>query len=139
MRRTIIVLAALSLIASAAFADVIRFDPPAPEAGDAVKVDIGGVWADGCVPFRPQVAFANGQVSVLFTTFRGNNVGCVQAATPWSERVNLGVFISGQYDVVASVNANGTTTEIGRAAFVVRGVKPYVVSPFGAAGTGGER
>ena len=139
MHRILTAVAALSLVASAAFADVIRFEPPAPEAGDTVKVDIGGLWPDGCVPFRPQVSFANGQVNVLFTTFRGNNVGCVQAVTPWSELVNLGVFVAGQYTVVASVNTPFLPVQIGSASFVVREVKPYVASPFGAATTGGER
>ncbi|MCM2315270.1 MAG: hypothetical protein NDJ92_08980 [Thermoanaerobaculia bacterium] len=86
----IAVTAALSLCAAAE----IRFEPPAPSAGEPFRIIVEGVWRDGCVPATPRLEVHDRRLLVTFKL--AGSEGCTAALTPYSSTLE-GVRLSANH------------------------------------------
>lgn len=105
----------------------IEVVPPEPTEKDPVTLVLSGEWKDSCVPQNPETniverSTSGGKIIVDLSTPEGP---CLQALTPWEEKVSLGTLSAGTYKVV--VNVDGET--LGRDSFEVS--KPEEVCELG--------
>lgn len=82
------------LLTASVFGDYLRIDPPAPDSGDLIVAEMGGVWRDLCVPGNP-VVVRNGDFIAVNLDLPG--AVCPPATAPWDERVPLGSLEPGFY------------------------------------------
>lgn len=112
MRKLLLVVLGLVLVASAAQAADIQVIPPQPTEDDPVTLELSGRWHNSCVPESPQVIGLGPNVTINLTTPDGP---CLAAETEWEERVRPGKLPPNAYMV--TVNVDGET--VGRTRFTV--------------------
>ena len=127
----------LVLLASAAAADTIVFDPPNATAHHSVDGIVKGVWPHSCLPSVRAIAMAGSTITLHLDGDVPPNVGCLQALTAYSRTFHLDVLPAGAYTVVAVADQGGVPTELGRTILAVRDTETLSIAPYGVPTSGG--
>lgn len=103
MKRTVIA-AVLITLASALFADSLRFDPPVATVHTSVDAILSSS-PSGCGVTQEGVTVAGTTVTLRVSTIPPPSVACGASGTQFPSTFHLGVLSAGVYDVVAVVNS----------------------------------
>ncbi|HXH40135.1 MAG TPA: hypothetical protein VNN08_16010, partial [Thermoanaerobaculia bacterium] len=120
----------LTLFASVAAADSIRFDPPVATGHTSVDAILSSP-GKGCPAIQDGMTVTGTTVTLRMSVLSGG--GCLALDFPFSSTFHLGVLSPGVYDVVAIVDAVPTA----RAKLLVRD-DSLTLPPDAVPATGGE-
>ncbi len=112
MRKMLLAVGCLMLLASGVQATTIEVIPGVPTGEDDITLVISGTWNTLCVPRDPETAMHNTTITIELTT---PDERCSTAIIDWEENVNLGKLAPGSYDVEAYVDGEplaGTVFEV---------------------------
>lgn len=134
MRRALLLL--LLAITVPAVAE-IWIEPPDPTTQTVVTLNVVDSWHDGCLPINPVVTRTGNSIEVVWTVRGG---GCPLAVTEWRDRVHLGLFEPGDYEIVPKVRLQGGALQSYPArTLTVRDASPrFLATPRFAGTRGGD-
>jgi uncharacterized protein (TIGR03437 family) len=90
----------------------IEIIPPSSTTNDYIYARISGSWPNTCAPLSPMRTIMGSEIRIATS---GAGQGCAQAATNWSQTVDIGQLEVGVYTVIATYNG----AEISRRTFNV--------------------
>jgi uncharacterized protein (TIGR03437 family) len=90
----------------------IEIIQPSPTTNDYIYARISGSWPNTCAPLSPMRTIMGSEIRIATS---GAGQGCAQAATNWSQTVDIGQLEVGVYTVIVTYNG----AEIGRRTFNV--------------------
>jgi len=126
------------LLASAASADTIVFDPPNVTAHHSVDATVKGSWSDSCTPSVGNVVVAGSTITLHLDANVPPNVGCLAVLSPYVRTFHLDVLPAGSYTVIAVADRGSTSTERARDTLIVRDAETFTISPYAVPITGGQ-
>ena len=126
------------LLASAAAADTIVFDPPNVTAHHSVDALVTGVWPNSCLPKVSNVVVTGSTITLHLDANVPPNVGCLAALTPYARTFHLEVLPAGSYTVIAVADEGSTSSERARATLIVRDAETLAIFPYAVPATGGS-
>jgi hypothetical protein len=131
-----ILLSLALLIVPIASAETIRFDPPNATANHSVDAIVSGVWPNGCVPTVKSVVVAGSTVTLHLNADASAGV-CTAVVLSYVRTFHLNVLPAGSYTVILVADQGKATTELARAALIVRDAETLSISPYAVPVSGG--